>query len=90
MQILSASQPDKMERGSCITGNQGKTLMVDTLQKVAKTSPQHTLEEWLADTEEELSLAEERLYPLPNDDYALTPLLFDCRKDANRVTLVAP
>jgi WD40 repeat protein len=90
MQILSASQPNKTEHGVWVTGDEGRTLMVDALATVANSFPQKRLEEWLAETEQQLSTTAQRLYPTLNDENAPTPLLFDFRKGANRVTLITP
>jgi hypothetical protein len=87
MQILSASQPAQTAQGEWVSGGEGRTLLVDALETVAKTNPQNTLEQWLQDTEQQLPTTAKRLYPTLRDNEVQLPVLLDF---ATRRTIVGP
>jgi WD40 repeat protein len=87
MVILSASQPAQTEKGEWVTGGEGRTLLVDALETVAKTNPQHTLQQWLHDTEQQLPLTARQLYPAIKTDDVQLPVLLDFAKKSRNPTL---
>lgn len=90
MQILSASQPAQTERGEWVTGGEGRTLLVDALESVAKANPAHTLEEWLHDAEQQLPVTAQQLYPALKEDEVQVPMLLDFVRKENIASAVAP
>ncbi len=81
MQILSASQPAQTEQGEWVTGGEGRTLLVDALETVAKANPQQTLEQWLEGTEQQLPITAKRLYPALKEEDVQLPVLLDFTKN---------
>jgi WD40 repeat protein len=86
MQILSASQPAQTEQGEWVSGGEGRTLLVDALETVAATNPQHTLDEWLHDTEHQLPVIARQLYPSMKDENLQLPVLLDFARKTNIAT----
>jgi WD40 repeat protein len=80
MQILSASQPAQSEKGEWVTGGEGRTLLVDALEAVAKENPQQGLEQWLHGVEEQLPRTFKQLYPGLKDEDVQVPVLLDFAK----------
>ena len=80
MQILSASQPTQTEQGEWVSGGEGRTLLVDALETVAKSNPQHTLEQWLRDAKQQLPVTARQLYPTLKEETAQLPVLLDFTK----------
>jgi hypothetical protein len=83
MQILSASQPSQTEQGEWITGGEGRTLLVDALETVARANPDHTLEQWLQGTEQQVPVIARVLYPAIKIEAVQRPLLLDFKKRAS-------
>jgi WD40 repeat protein len=77
MQILSASQPAQTEKGEWITGGEGRTLLVDALETVARQNPQDSLARWLRAVEAEVPRTFQRLYPQLKEEEAQVPVLLD-------------
>jgi WD40 repeat protein len=77
MVILSASQPAQTEQGGWVSGGEGRTLLVDALEDIAKGNPQQTLEQWLQGTEQQLPQVAKQLYPALKEDDVQIPLLLD-------------
>jgi hypothetical protein len=71
-----------------VTGGEGRTLLVDALEKAAEANPQHKLEQWLHDAEQQLPIIAKKLYPSLNDDSVQTPVLLDFARKPN-TTLAA-
>jgi hypothetical protein len=88
MQILSASQPVQTARGEFVTGGEGRTLLVDALETVAKENPQQSLAQWLHGIEEQLPRTAKRLYPRLKEEDAQLPVLLDFTQKPN-TTLAA-
>jgi WD40 repeat protein len=88
MQILSASQPAQTEQGEWVTGGAGRTLLVDAVETAAKANPQHTLEQWLYDTEQQLPITVRKLYPTLKEEDVQLPVLLDFAKKTNITTSV--
>lgn len=80
MQILSASQPAQTERGEWISGGEGRTLLVDALEAVAKQNPQQSVEQWLHGVEEKLPQTFKQMYPGLKDEDVQLPVLLDFAK----------
>lgn len=78
MQILSASQPAQTARGEFVTSGEGRTLLVDALETVAKDNPQHTLDQWLQDAEKQLPSVARRLYPALKEKDVQRPMVLPC------------
>jgi hypothetical protein len=53
MRILAASQPAQTEQGTWFEGGEGRTLLVEALETVARANPEWTLAEWLKGTASE-------------------------------------
>jgi hypothetical protein len=83
MQILSASQPAQTAQGEWVTGGDGKTLLVDALETVAKENPQQSLAQWLHGVEEQLPRTAQQLYPGLKEEDAQLPVLLDFAKKPN-------
>ena len=77
MILLSASQPTQTELGVYLTEGGGRTLLVDALDQVARTSPTQTLQQWIASTESQLPLTMTRLFPHMDEDGLQSPVLLD-------------
>jgi hypothetical protein len=78
MQILSASQPTQTAHGEWITGGEGRTLLVDALEKAAATErSKPDVGQWLHDTEEQLPVIARQLYPALKEDEIQLPVLLD-------------
>ena len=90
MQVLSASQPAQTEQGEWVTGGEGKTLLVDALESVAKANPEHALQEWLHDAEQQLPVTAKQLYPSFNEKEVQLPMLLDFARKGNIATIAAP
>jgi WD40 repeat protein len=88
MQILSASQPAQTEQGEWVTGGEGRTLLVDALETIAQAYPEHTLEQWLHDTEEQLPNSARKLYPALKGEDVQMPLLLDFVNESSNTTSV--
>ena len=83
MQILSASQPAQTEQGEWVTGGEGRTLLVDALETVAKQSPEQSLGQWQHGVEEQLPRTAQQLYPGLKEEDAQLPVLLDFTKKPN-------
>jgi hypothetical protein len=77
MRVLCAAQPAQTEQGEWIGGGEGRTLLVEALENVAKANPSQTLAEWLKDTERELPIRMRQLYPRIKDSDVQLPELLD-------------
>jgi WD40 repeat protein len=86
MQILSASQPTQTVQGEWVTGGEGRTLLVDALETVAREYPEHSFGQWLHDTEEQLPITAKELYPTLKEHDIQLPLLLDFGKVTNSNT----
>jgi WD40 repeat protein len=86
MVILSASQPAQTEQGEWVSGGEGRTLLVDALEDIAKGNPQQTLEQWLQGTEQQLPIAAKQLYPALRKEDVQLPVLLDFSKKARGST----
>jgi hypothetical protein len=89
MQILSASQPAQTAQGEWVTGGEGKTLLVDALETIARQNAQHSLEEWLHEVEEQLPRTAKQLYPGLKEEDSQLPVLLDFAKKSNTVRAAA-
>jgi hypothetical protein len=87
MQILSASQSTETEKGT-VTAGQARTILVDVLKSVASDHSQHTLRQWLQETETALPSVTAKLYPALGEDDIQLPLLLDFAKKTARKPLV--
>jgi hypothetical protein len=86
MVILSASQPTQTEQGEWVTGGEGRTLLVDTLEIVANKIPQGDLPQWIRRVEGELPRTAKQLYPRMNEEAVQQPVLLDFVKISNSAT----
>jgi hypothetical protein len=78
MQILSASQPTQTAHGEWITGGEGRTLLVDALEKTAAgDSSKPDVGRWLRDTEQQLPVIARQLYPALKEGEIQLPVLLD-------------
>ena len=84
MQILSASQPAQTEQGEWVTSSEGRTLLLDALETVARRTPQASLAQWLHGVEKELPRTAQRLYPWLKDADTQLPILLDFTKKLNK------
>lgn len=75
--VLSSSQPTQTELGLWITGGEGRTLLMEALETVARTKPLQTLGEWLKGAELQLPITMKQLYPEVREDNLQLPLLLD-------------
>jgi WD40 repeat protein len=80
MQILSASQPDQTDRGEWVSGGQGRTLLVEALERIAKVNPQGSLGQWLKKIEQQLPIIARELYPDFKEEDVQIPLLLNFAK----------
>jgi WD40 repeat protein len=76
MRILCAAQAEQTEQGDWIDGK-GSTLLVQSLETMAKTRPEETLGNWLRAVREQLPVLMSRLYPNLTEDEIQIPLLMD-------------
>jgi WD40 repeat protein len=76
MQILTATQPDKTARATLVE-ELGHSLLVEALLDEAKAHPQEALAQWLRDTEQQVPVLTQRLYPELSEADVQMPELFD-------------
>jgi WD40 repeat protein len=77
MVILSASQRAQTEKGEWVSGGGGRTLLVDALKTVAQMNPQHTVQQWLHDAQQQLPMTAKHLYPTLKEEEVPLPVLLD-------------
>jgi WD40 repeat protein len=83
MQILTASQPAQTEQGEWVTGGEGRTLLVDALEAVAKIEPEKTLDQWLQAVRQQLPRTARQLYPGLKEKDIQIPVLLDFARKPN-------
>lgn len=77
MRLLSASQPAQTELGVWVAGGEGRTLLVEALELIARMNPQQTLAQWLSGTERQLPATMKQLYAEIGEENLQLPLLLD-------------
>jgi hypothetical protein len=77
MTLLSASQPAQTELGVWVIGDEGRTLLVDSLVSVAHSNPTQNLAQWLKGVEQQLPVTMSKLYPRMKEDELQSPVLLD-------------
>ena len=82
MVILAASLPTQTERGEWVTGGEGRTLLVDTLENAAQGNASSNLVDWLQKTEQQLPMIAQQLYPTLTKEDVPLPVLLDFAKNA--------
>ena len=83
MQILSASQPAQTEKGEWVTGGDGRTLLVDALETVARAHPEQSTEQWIRGIEQQLPAMARQLYPALTKEDVQVPVLLDFARSRN-------
>ena len=61
--MLCAAQPTQSALGHWNGQGEGRTLLAETLERVAKASPDQSLSEWLKSAQVQLPVVLKRLYP---------------------------
>ena len=72
-----------------MTGGEGRTPLVDALETVVKANPQHTLEQWLHDAEQQLPVTAKGLYSSLKEEDVQLPMLLDFNKKEKITTIAA-
>ena len=75
--MLCAAQPAQIERGVWLNGGQGRTLLAEALERVARAGPDASIGEWLKGVQVELPKRVRQLYPGIKESEVQTPVLFD-------------
>ena len=77
MRILVASRPAQTEQGTWNDGGEGRTLLAEALETVARANPEWSVAEWLKGAEQELPLRMKQLFPQIKDTEIQLPELLD-------------
>ncbi|MGC2661152.1 MAG: hypothetical protein WA324_24625 [Bryobacteraceae bacterium] len=83
MRVLCAAQPAQSALGQWIGGGDGRTLLVEALNRIAKASPNQSLSEWLKSAQRQLPILMKQLYPGVTASNVQVPELFDFVRTTN-------
>ena len=88
--MLSASQPAQNELGFFMPGGEGRTLLVDALDSVARDNPTQPLARWLKGVEQQLPVRMSKLYPHSTPDDLQSPVLLDFASSSVQAVATVP
>lgn len=90
MVIFTASQSTQTAQGGWLGSDEGRTLLVETLQALAKANTEETIVDWLHEAQQRLPEIAMKLYPNLKQNDLQVPLLLDFSretKDASTKTI---
>ena len=89
MVIFSASQPAQTERGEWVSAGKGLTLLTETLETAANSSPDKSIIEWLHESAQHLPILTTELYPSVGESENQIPVLLDFSNETRQAALAA-